>query len=502
MLKYGRRLAIAVDSVFFILGPIIMAASWSIAGLAIGRFIVGIGIGISAVVVPAYLGEVAPAGVRGRVVELYELMLCFGMLAAALVDAALDAVPGNWHWMVGAPVLPAIIMSFSTCILPESPRWLVLHGRMDEALAVIHRVHTSQVLPTGVQNSTAEVEAELLDLWSTVEKDKDAVAQRVLELRAARAERNTKDTPLLGTEEEWAQLRPEKSNSAADASTSDCDFMVRKENNGSGAGNRDDAEMLTAASPPGSEQVLASVRSDTKGFWSTAFDMLRDIWAVAWGAEGAAFRMILVLAFFNQAFASTAIINYAPSVLEHAGVESNAAASLFTSLVSASKLVGVALSFFLVDSLGRRPLLLWGSVGSALALSALVPADWLDSHALLVMGMCLFIFSFSLSWAGVFWVLLSELFSMSAKSPAASAATAVLFATGAVADMTFLTLHGALGPISFVIYAVIAVLGGVYVAAAVPETKGKTLLEVQELLRRDGGGSSRRGVELGIYVIE
>lgn len=168
----------------------------------------------------------------------------------------------------------------------------------------------------------------------------------------------------------------------------------------------------------------------------------------------------------------------ARQVLERAGVSSHAAASLLASAVGASKLAGVALSFCLVDSLGRRPLLVWGSAGCALALAALAAADWLAIRACLVAAMCAFIFAFRLSeerdvvwsapegvwvgcvhiagprlaacividptppdlisapcsasWAGVFWVLLSELFSMSAKSPATAAATAVLFLTGAL----------------------------------------------------------------------
>lgn len=111
MLHYGRRSAIAIDSVFFAIGPLIMAVGWNVACLVIGRVIVGIGIGISAVVVPAYLGEVAPAHMRGRVVEMYELMLCVGVLCSALADAALENTTGNWRWMVGLPVVPAIIMS-------------------------------------------------------------------------------------------------------------------------------------------------------------------------------------------------------------------------------------------------------------------------------------------------------------------------------------------------------------------------------------------------------
>ena len=76
-----------------------------------GRVLVGIGIGISAVVVPAYLGEVAPAKSRGRIVEVYEVLLCIGMLMAMLVDAALQSVAHNWRWMVGAPVIPALFLA-------------------------------------------------------------------------------------------------------------------------------------------------------------------------------------------------------------------------------------------------------------------------------------------------------------------------------------------------------------------------------------------------------
>lgn len=117
MLYYGRRPAIAADSIFFIVGPAIMAGAWNVAGLIVGRFIVGMGIGISAVVVTAYLGEVAPAKSRGRVVELYEVMLCLGMMTSALINAALNDVTNNWRWMVGVPAIPALLMSCKFIIL-------------------------------------------------------------------------------------------------------------------------------------------------------------------------------------------------------------------------------------------------------------------------------------------------------------------------------------------------------------------------------------------------
>lgn len=77
----------------------------------------GLGIGISAVVVPAYLGELSPAKLRGRIVEVYEVVLCIGMLAAVLADAALAHAPSSWRWMVGLPVVPGIILSGKTALL-------------------------------------------------------------------------------------------------------------------------------------------------------------------------------------------------------------------------------------------------------------------------------------------------------------------------------------------------------------------------------------------------
>jgi MFS family permease len=152
------------------------------------------------------------------------------------------------------------------------------------------------------------------------------------------------------------------------------------------------------------------------------------------------------------------------------------------------QLIGVSVAFFLVDSLGRRPLLLWGSIGCTSALVVLMAADAAHSTWLLLLGMCSFVLSFSLSWAGVFWVLLSEVFSMTSKSPAAFAATATLFLTGAAADLLFLTIHKGLGAFSFLLYALIALAAAIYVAMVVPETKGRTLQEVQNILQ-----SSRQG---------
>ena len=161
------------------------------------------------------------------------------------------------------------------------------------------------------------------------------------------------------------------------------------------------------------------------------------------------------------------------------------------------QIVGVALSVYLIDTAGRRPLLIWGGSCAALAMVLLSVADYMVQPVLVVMAMCLFIASFSLSYAGVFWVLVSEIFSMSTKSPAASAATAMLFLAGAIANLVFLTLHQWLGAASFLVFGGVAAAGAVYCYMNVPETMGRTLAEIQCML-----GTEARAGDATVTAVE
>jgi hypothetical protein len=105
------------------------------------------------------------------------------------------------------------------------------------------------------------------------------------------------------------------------------------------------------------------------------------------------------------------------------------------------------------------------------------------SVALTALCMCLYLLAFSMSWAGVFWVICSELFSMSIKSAAMALAMSALFLSGAISDLLFPFAMDVLGGGAFVVFACLSLVGGAYVYAAVPETKGLTLLEVQKALQ-------------------
>jgi MFS family permease len=146
----------------------------------------------------------------------------------------------------------------------------------------------------------------------------------------------------------------------------------------------------------------------------------------------------------------------------------------------------------LVDVVGRRPLLLFGSIACALAMFGLCAGLDMTSVWMTTVCMCLYITSFSVSWAGVFWVVCSEMFSMSSKSSAMSLATAALFLSGALADMAFPVLVDALGGGAFALFGILSLLGGAYVWVELPETKGLSLLEVQAALQIPRNRFARR----------
>jgi MFS family permease len=226
--------------------------------------------------------------------------------------------------------------------------------------------------------------------------------------------------------------------------------------------------------------------------------MLCDIKAVAKGPERAAFGIACCLAVFDQATASTAIINYAPEVLANRmGVQDPSLAIMYPAAIALAKVVGTLIAAVTVDKYGRKPLLVWGGVGCAVFLALTGVSLAVGSVALYLAALCLFIFSFSLSWAGLYWVVVSEIFSMGAKSPATSAATSLLFLTGAVVNFVYLSLIEWMGGAAFGVFGLAAAASAVYVWARVPETKGRTLAEIQALLAPGAGGVSRgswRGV--------
>lgn len=506
MTRYGRRAGLSCGALFYLLGPIAMAAARESLGgidMILGRFLIGLGIGQCSVVVPAYLGETSPPAWRGFVVELYEVSLVFGMLLSSAVDYALaGSGPNDWRWMVGIPTIPGFLLCVGPILLPESPRWLVMKNREGEALVVLHQIRHA---PGAVSNdaSTPEVENELLDIWSDVQhveasvRDVSGAAFRAPSAHPSPAGGGSEDTHTdppegdgtnglngvggvvggagaLDAEPHREGTHLNGSNGRAVAALTEGGKATRRAPGGGGP--YASLEVHGGASNGGS-----GTGRGEPGLWALVRVWTHELFR---GQENAAVKVALALAAFNQTTGSTAVTNYAVEVLREMGLTDTKQGILLSSGISLAKLGGVVLSMFLVDgAVGRRPLLIWGGVGMAANMVLLTAGMQIRSIPLVIIAESLYMFSFAVSWAGIFWVLMSEIFSMRVKAVAVSLATSVLFAGGAIANILYHVLLKKGGPLFGIFFAIIAMLSSVYVFVFVPETKGKTLKEVQIMFR-------------------
>ncbi|GAB7328419.1 hypothetical protein MBLNU13_g00390t1 [Cladosporium sp. NU13] len=122
--KYGRKIAIYVGCVLFTVGAILQAAAYSIAQMAVGRLVVGFGVGI-----------------RGRLIGLNNMSITGGQVISYGIGAAFAHVPNGWRYMVGLGALPALVLAALLPFCPESPRQLAYHGRIAEAEVVIAKIY-------------------------------------------------------------------------------------------------------------------------------------------------------------------------------------------------------------------------------------------------------------------------------------------------------------------------------------------------------------------------
>jgi sugar porter (SP) family MFS transporter len=142
----GRRTTIIVLSVMFFLGVVFVVTAPGFIMVVTGRIILGLAVGGASTVVPVYLAELAPYEIRGSITGRNELAIVVGQFAAFSVNAILNAtlgdVHGLWRVMFGVCALPAIALFIGMLRMPESPRWLVEKGRLDDALAVLKTVRS------------------------------------------------------------------------------------------------------------------------------------------------------------------------------------------------------------------------------------------------------------------------------------------------------------------------------------------------------------------------
>ena len=134
---FGRKQSILLTAVLFLFGTIIAAFAMNLNMVIVGRLIMGFAIGISAMVAPMYLGEVSPAEVRGTIIFSFQLAITVGLFAAFGINLWFSKTMAdptmNWRWMFAVATIPSILLFFGMLRMPNSPRYLVLKGRIEEA---------------------------------------------------------------------------------------------------------------------------------------------------------------------------------------------------------------------------------------------------------------------------------------------------------------------------------------------------------------------------------
>jgi SP family galactose:H+ symporter-like MFS transporter len=207
---------------------------------------------------------------------------------------------------------------------------------------------------------------------------------------------------------------------------------------------------------------------------------------------GPSVRMALVigigLAIFQQVTGINTVIYYAPLIVQSAGISTASGAILATAGIGLVNVIMTIVAMWLIDHVGRRPLLLVGIAGMILSLGVLgfvfrMPTGgalaWLAVITLMV-----YVASFAISLGPIFWLLISEIYPLRVRGIAEGTAAGVNWAFNFLVSFTFLTLVEVLGPsLTFWVYALLAIASWLFSYYLVPETKGRTLEEIEHSFR-------------------
>jgi sugar porter (SP) family MFS transporter len=381
--RFGRKPALLAAALVFTLSSIGTGLAETFPEFVLWRMCGGLAIGLASSLSPMYIAEVSPAGVRGRLVCLNEMTIVVGILMAQVTNWLIacrgsgDLMQRNadsgWRWMFGATAVPAAVFLVGMFFVPESPRWLALRGREDEARRTLERLG-------GVQSATlvlAEIEESV--------RGSDHRNELKAELRMLMS-RQLRGVMLLG----------------------------------------------------------------------------------------------IGLAVLQQWCGINVIFNYAHDIFSAAGY--GLSDILFNIVVTGLTMVLFTfLAIATVDRNGRRVLMLGGCAGLAaiyITLGFLFHQHSRGIHMLALVVAALACYAMTL--APVTWVVLSEVFPSRVRGTAMAVATASLWAACFVLTYTFPLLNASLGTAgTFCIYAGVCVLGLFGVWRWLPETKGKTLEEIE-----------------------
>ena len=388
--RLGRKRAVLIAGALFTLGSLVEALAPLTAILVGARLIVGAGVGIAAVAAPLYAAELAPTSLRGRFVSSYQLAIAIGIFVAYLVDGWLSK-SNAWRWMLGASVVPGVMLFIVALVAPKSPRWLMKMHRRTEAAAQLRKIHPG--------------------------------------------------------------VDPKPPLDAIEA-------VMRKEGG--------------------------------RASWGEVF---HKKWR----------RPLLIgvlLAVFQQITGINAVIYYADQIFASAGFVSRSSQMTVTLwAIGAVNVLATLIAIACIDRLGRRKLLLAGLFGMGISLTVVGVTFRFIGHPaaekaavaasgagiVTLCAMVAFVFCFAFSVGPVVWTVINEIFPGHIRGRAVAVATAFNWGAAFLVSQGFLTLINTIGSsFTFWLFALFCGIGCVWTYYAVPETKGRSLEDIQQLWSQQG----------------
>jgi sugar porter (SP) family MFS transporter len=372
--RFGRKNVLLLSAVLYGVSAVWSALPTTFAEFLAARFVCGVGIGVSSMVCPTYISEIAPEQHRGRLGTLFQICIVLGILVVYFVNLMIQRMgddtwnmSSGWRWMLGSEALPAVAFFFLLFAVPESPRWLLLNGKIEQARRILARM-------------VGEAQAE---------------------------------------------------------------------------------------------REIASVRQ-VSGVEEGRF---RELFLPDWR------RPLIIavgLAIGAQFSGINAIMYYAPEVFKSAGATTDAAflSAVWVGLVN---LVFTFVATAFVDRAGRRRLLLIGAAGQALSL-AFVGQGFLasDGGVGVLIGSLGYVAFFAIAMGPIPWIVISEIFPGRIRGRATSVGVLAIWVGCYVVAQTFPVLVETIGPANtFRAYALCSAASLLFVLILVPETKGKTLEEIE-----------------------
>lgn len=408
----GRRYTIVLSATIFMVGAVLMGYGPDYAVLLTGRCISGIGVGYALMIAPVYSAEISSAKSRGFLTSLPELCISIGILLGYVSNYFFSklTLKLGWRLMLGIAAIPSFVLAVGILKMPESPRWLVMQGRLGDAKQVLSLVC----------NSTEEADRRFHDIKVAAGFDEN------------------------------------------------CDENYVK--------------------PP--------KNSRGEGLWKEL--LIRPTPTVRW-----ILIAVVGINFFQHATGVEAVVLYGPRIFKKAGIRDKQKLLLATIGVGLTKTVFISLSTFLLDRAGRRKLLLTSTGGVIVALATIgfgltMAENYEFSWALVLSIVATYIYLafFSIGLSPITWVYSAEIFPLKLRAQGVAIGVAVNRLMNATISMTFISLYKAItiGG-AFFLFAGMAVIAWWFFYFLCPETKGKSLEEMEALFSR-GPKHRNAGVEI------